>query len=108
MGTPATVNVGHQVVASYVILDQNGQPMLTQPTPDSPATWTDTLSVPGVDTNAVSADGTQDVITAAAPGTDTVGVSVTVGGKTFTDSALLTVTPAPQVASGVSVVLTAS
>jgi hypothetical protein len=105
MGQPATVNVGHQVVATYQVLDQNGQPLLTQPTLDAPAAWTDTPSVTGVDTNVVSADGTQDVVTAKAAGTDTIGVSVTVGGKTFTDSTLLTVTPAPQVASGV-VVLT--
>ena len=112
MGTPATVNVGHQVVGTYVVIDQNGQPMLTQPTPVSPAAWTDTLSAPGVDTNVVSADGTQDVITTVAPGTDTVACSATflVNGQnvTFTDSALLTVTPVPQVASGIQVVLTAS
>ena len=107
MGQPATVVAGHEVIATYVVTDQNGQPMVTQPPLDAPASWTDTLSVPGVDTNAVSADGTQDVIQAVAPGTDTVGVSVTIGGKTFTDSALLTVSPAPQVASGVQVVLTA-
>lgn len=103
MATPVTVNVGHTVTCTYIFLDQNGQPMLTPVTPDSPATWTDTPSAAGVDTNSVSADGTTDVVTAAAAGSDTVGLSVTVGGKTFTDSLLITITPAPQVVSGVQI-----
>lgn len=103
MGTPATVNAGHQVTATYKILDQNGQPMLTQPALDSPAVWTDTPSPSGATTNVVSADGTTDVVTAVAVGSDTVGLTVVIGGKTFTDSALITITPAPQVASGVQI-----
>jgi len=101
MGTPVTANVGHTVACTYVFLDQNGQPMLTQPTPDAPAMWTDAPVPTGASTNNVSSDGTTDVVTLAAAGQDTVGLSVAVGGKTFTDSLLITITPAPQVVSSV-------
>ena len=101
MGTPATVNVGHTVTCTYIITDQNGNPMLVQPPLDSPAVWTDAPSPSGADTSAASADGTTNVVTAAAAGSDTVGVTVIVGGSTFTDSVLLTIVAAPQVASGV-------
>ena len=106
MGQPVSVNVGHKVTCTYTFVDQNGNPMLVQPTPAAPATWTDTPSAAGVDSNSVSADGTTDVVSALAAGTDTVGLSVTIQTpagtpQTFTDSALITVTPAPQVVSGV-------
>jgi hypothetical protein len=101
MGQPATVNVGHQATCTYVLLDQNNNPMLNPVALDKPAAWTDSPSGTGVDSNVVSADGTVDVVNALAAGSDTIGVSVTVGGKTFTDSVLLTISPAPQVASGV-------
>lgn len=101
MASPVTVVVGHQVACTYTILDQNGAPMLVQPSLDSPAVWTDTPAPAGADTNAVSADGTTDVVTAVAAGADTVGLSVTIGGNTFTDSLLITIAAAPQVASGV-------
>ena len=104
MGTPATLNVGHTATCTYQVLDQNGNPMLSQVTLDSPAQWTDTPSPAGADTNVVSADGTTDVVTAVAAGSDTVGLTVTIGGKTFTDSVLLTISPAPQQASGVEIV----
>ena len=103
MATPVTVNVGHTVVCTYTILDQNGAPMLVQPPLDSPAAWTDTPNPAGSDTNVVSADGTSDVVTAVATGADTVGLSVIIGGKTFTDSLLITIAAAPQVASGVMI-----
>jgi hypothetical protein len=103
MGTPATVSVGHEVICTITYLDQNGNPMLVTPKPDSAPVWTDTPSAVGVDTNSVSADGLTDIVSALAAGSDTVGVSVIVGGKTFTDSALLTITPAPQVLTSVSI-----
>jgi hypothetical protein len=103
MGQPATVNVGHEVICTIMYLDQNGNPILTTITPDKAPVWTDTPSASGVDTNTVSADGSTDVVNALAAGSDTVGLSVVVGGKTFTDSALLTITPAPQVLTSVSI-----
>jgi hypothetical protein len=103
MGVPATVSVGHEVICTIAYYDQNGNPMLTAVTPDKAPVWTDTPSVAGVDSNAVSADGLTDVVNALAAGTDTVGVSVVVGGKTYTDSALLTVTPAPQALTSVAI-----
>src|SRR3974390_2575319 len=106
VGQPATVNVGHQVTCTIQYLDQNGQPMLTTVTPDSPPTWQDSPSPPGAATDVVAADGSTDVVTAVAAGSDTVGVSVTVGGKVFTDSVLITISPAPQVLSSVVILTT--
>ncbi len=103
MASPVTVTVGHTVVCTYTILDQNGAPMLVQPPLDAPAMWTDTPDPAGADTNIVSADGTTDIVTAAAAGSDTVGLSVTIGGRTFADSLLITIAAAPQVASGVMI-----
>jgi len=103
MGQPATVSVGHMVTCTLEYLDQNGNPMLTPVTPDSPPVWTDAPSAPGVDTNSVSADGLTDVVSALAVGSDTVGVTVIVGGKTFTDSTLITITAAPQVLTSVQI-----
>ena len=45
-----TVNVGHTDTLGIEYLDQNGNPMLTPVTPDSPPTWTDAPSVAGIDT----------------------------------------------------------
>lgn len=108
MASPVTVNVGHKVACSYMITDQNGNDLLVQPPLVQPATWTDAPSPAGVDTSAVSADGTTDLVTAVAAGQDTVGLSVVVnvGGanQTFTDSAMITIAAAPQVPSGVRIV----
>jgi hypothetical protein len=104
MSAPVTVSVGHEVICTYQVVDQNGNPMVTQPPLDKPATWTDTPQPSGSTSNAVSADGTTDVVTALAAGQDTAGVSVMIGGKTFSDSCLVSVTPAPQVATDVQII----
>lgn len=98
------LSVGHTDTLTYVIVDQNGNPMIPQPALDSPAVWTDAPSASGVDTFAAAADGTSAVVTALAAGSDTVSLSVVVGGKTFTASDLITISAAPQVASGVQIV----
>ena len=99
-----TVTVGHLINFSYAITDQSGNDMLTQPPLDSPAVWTDAPATPPVDTFVASADGTTALLTATAAGSDTVGLTVIVGGATFTASDLVTITAAPQVASGVRIV----
>ena len=98
------LTVGHVDTLTYVIVDANGNPMIPQPALDSPAVWTDAPSAAGVETFAAAADGTSAVVTATAAGSDTVGLTVIVGGKTFTASDLITVSAAPQVASGVQIV----
>lgn len=104
MSTPVTVSVGHKVTASLVFLDQNANPMLIAPTPDSPPTWTD--STPATGTLTAAADGLSATEIANTTGTDTISVSVSVGGTTFSATLGVTVTPAPQVLTSVDLTST--
>jgi hypothetical protein len=92
-----TLNVGHTLDLVIVFLDTNGNPMLTQPTLDAPAQWTDAPSGSGVDTLTAAPDTLSAAVAALGPGTDTVSVALSVGGKPFAASAGVTVTAAPQV-----------
>lgn len=85
---PVNVVVGDTVNFTIAYFDQNGNPMNTTPTPDSPPTWSDDNVTVG--DLSQSADGTtaQEVI--VGPGTDDVSVSLTVGGVQF--NATLTIT----------------
>ena len=110
MASPVTVSVGHKVICTYQINDQNGNPMNPQPPLVQPASWTDAPSPAGVDISTVSADGSTDLVAALAVGQDTVGLSVmvSVGGanQTFTDSLMVTVSHAAQVPTSVVIVAT--
>src|ERR1700751_2797877 len=77
-----TVNVGHVVNCTIVYLDQNGNPMLTTPTPDSVPTWSDTPSPAGCATVTVAPGGLTATDTAVAEGADVISLSLTVGGAT--------------------------
>ena len=99
-----SVTVGHVIDFSILYVDTAGNPMLTPVTPDSPPVWTNVPSA--ADTFAASADGTTAVLTAVAAGSDTVGLTVIVGGVTYTASDLVTVNAAPQVLGGVQIVAT--
>jgi hypothetical protein len=96
------LTVGHTMTCTIVYLDAAGNPMLTPVTPDSPPVWTGGAT-PAVDTMAVSADGSTDVVTAVGPGADTIGVTVLVGGVSFVASLNLTVNAAPQVLTSVAI-----
>lgn len=102
------VTVGHSAALSIVYLDQNGNPMLTTPTPDPatpPATnptWTDAPSAAGVDTLTSNADGTA-TLAALAPGSDNVSVTVTVGGVAFSASLAVAVAAPPQVLTSIAI-----
>jgi hypothetical protein len=102
MSTPVTVSVGHNVQCSLVFLDQNSNPMLVQPTPDSPPTWSN--STPATET--LSPGGLTASALALAAGGDTISVSVSVGGVTFGATLGVTVTPAPQILTSVDVAAT--
>jgi hypothetical protein len=91
------LNVGHTLDLVIVFLDTNGNPMLTQPTLDAPAMWTDGPSGSGVDTLTVAPDTLSAAMAALGPGTDTVSVSLSVGGKAFSATAGATITNAPQI-----------
>jgi hypothetical protein len=98
------LTVGHTDTMSILYVDTAGNPMLTPVTPDSPPTWVDTPATPPVDTFTVSADGTTAVLAATAAGTDTVNLTVVVGGKTYTVSAQFAISAPPQVLGGVQIV----
>ena len=106
MAAPVTVAIGHQVQASIVYLDQNGAPMLTTPTPDSPPSWTDVENPIGDMTLAVAADGMSAVETAVAAGSDVLTLVVVVGGVSFSNTLPITISPETQVLSGVDIAAT--
>ena len=95
------VTVGHTDTLSIEYLDQNGNPMLTPVTPDSPPTWTNSPSASGVDTFTPS--GNTAVLVAQAAGIDTVSVSVVVSGQTFLASDMITINAAPQVLTSIAI-----
>src|ERR1700686_915625 len=76
MATPVTVSVGHKVNCSLVFLDQNGNPMLVAPVPDSPPAWSN--STPATET--LPSAGLAATALALAAGGDTISVSVIVSG----------------------------
>lgn len=98
----ATFNVGHTDTMTIAYLDQNGNPMLVTPTPDSPPTWVQTT--PATDTLTVAASGLSAVALGLAAGTDVITLTVIVSGVTFTAVDDLTVTAAPQVLTSVAIV----
>lgn len=102
------VTVGHTVTNVLQYFDANGNPMLVTPTPDTPNVWTDSGSAasPPIDTEAVSTDGNTQTVKATAAGTDLVGVTVVVGGKTFAGSVEIDISPAPQVLTSIGIMST--
>ena len=101
MASPVTVVVGHMSLALTQSWIKTARPMLVQPPLDSPAVWTDTPRRQALTPTPCRRTAPRTSVTAVAAGADTVGLSVTIGGNTFTDSLLITIAAAPQVASGV-------
>lgn len=99
-----TLEVGQTLNMALVFLDQAGNPMTTTPTPDSPPAWVD--STPATETLTVDGTGLAATGTPLAPGTDTVSVTVVVGGVSFSASLDVTVTAAPQVLTSIAIVPT--
>lgn len=97
------VTVGHEVECSIVYLDQNGNPMQTTPTPDAPPQWSNQPATPPIDSLMPSADGSSCEVDTLAPGTDTIGLSVIVGGQTFNASLQLAIEAPPQVLTSVQI-----
>jgi hypothetical protein len=99
-----TLSVGHKLNLAIAFLDQHGNPLLTPPTPDAKPTWTDTT--PATETLAVDASGLTATGTPIAAGTDTISLSLLVGGKPFTATLDVTVTPEAQVLTSIDIVPT--
>jgi hypothetical protein len=96
------VTLGHIINLAVTFLDQNGNPMLTQPTADSAPVWSNTI--PGTETIVASADGMAAVATPVAVGVDTINVAAIVRGKTFTATLNVQVTAAvAQVLTSVAI-----
>jgi hypothetical protein len=99
-----TVTAGHDIDCTIEYLDQNGNPMLAVQTPDAPPAWINVTS--GVLALTPSADGLTCVAHAITAGTDSIHLSVTVGGNVFKASLAVTVEVAPQVLTGVAITST--
>jgi hypothetical protein len=97
-----SLQVGQSLPLSIMFSDQNGSPMNVTPVPDSPPTWTNTTAATGGITP--SADGLSASYAGVAAGTDTINLSVVVGGKTFAASIAVTVAAAAQVLTSVEIV----
>lgn len=96
------LSMGHTLNMSIQYLDQNGNPMLTPPTPDSAPTWSNTTSA--TETLAPSSSGLACVGTPVAPGNDVVTVTLSTGGVTFTANLDVEVDPAAQVLKSIAIV----
>lgn len=92
------MTVGQKVALSIKFLDASGNEITPAPTLDAAPTWSDTT--PATDTLTQSADGLTASAAAIAAGSDTVQVSLAIGGSQFTATLPITVTtPVPKVAS---------
>ena len=92
-------------------LDQNGNQMVTTPTPDVPPVWTNAPSPAGADSFAVAVGGLSATLSALAAGSDTVNLTVTVGGVVFTATQPFSIAipaPPPQVLTAIAIVNTLS
>lgn len=96
-----TLAVGHKLELAIMFLDQNGNPMLVPPVPDATPTWTNTTPATEVLTPAASGLTAEGIPTA--PGSDTVTLSIVVGGVTFNATLDVTVTASPQVLTSVGI-----
>ncbi len=107
--TPVTA--GHKVTYAIAYFDKIGNPMLTTPAPEGPPSWSEAQSAPGIDTFTVAPDGLSAVVQTNpgdAASTDTVSVSVVVGGLTFQASDVVTISVAPQELGSIALVGTVS
>ncbi len=100
---PINLTAGHTDAMSIAYFDQNGLPMVTAPTPDAPPTW---VNVPSsADTFTVAGPSNLTASLAAlAEGTDSVTLTVVVGGVTFTAVQPVNIAAAPQVLTSVEIV----
>jgi len=106
--TDFTTSVGHTILYGIEYEDQNGNPMVTAPTPDAPPTWSDAPVPAGAATLVADPTGLTATETCVAAGTDTVTVSLAVGGVAFTASSAVGISAAPQVLTSINLVGTVS
>lgn len=97
------LSLGHLVECTLVVLDQNGNPLLTPVVFATPPVWANTT--PAVETIVASVDGLTCEGTLLTVGTDSITVTATLPGGTspLTASVAITVDPAPQIATSLSI-----
>jgi hypothetical protein len=95
------ITLGHGLDLSITYLDQDGNVMLTTPTPDSPPVWSNTTEA--TETLIVAADGLTAQTTSVAVGADTVSVTATVGGVAYSASLIVNVQAPPQVLTSIAI-----
>jgi hypothetical protein len=100
--TDITLGQGLNLAISF--LDQDGNPMTATPVPDGAPIWTQSTSA--TETLTVAPDGLTATTTSVAVGTDTVSVSATVGGATFSADLAVNVAAKPQTLTSVAIVAT--
>ncbi len=101
----STQNVGQTTSFSIAYMDQNGQPMVPTPAPDAPPAWSQ--STPATETLTAAADGNTASALGLAAGSDTVQVTVLVGGVSFSatiDMTVNAVAPPAQVLTSIAIV----
>jgi uncharacterized protein GlcG (DUF336 family) len=96
------LNVGQTLQLSVAFLDQHGQPMTTQPSPDATPAWSQSSSPTA--TLAPSSDGLTAIEAAIAQGADTVSLTLAVGGHEFSATLEVTVNSEPQVLTSIEIV----
>ena len=98
------ISVGHTDTIMINYLDKNGNPMLVNPTLDSPPVWaiTSTPQSPTPDAITYDPSNTVAVMQALDPGSVNVSVTVKIGGKAFSAQDTITIDPAPQVVTSIS------
>lgn len=101
-----TVTVGHSVTCQIVYLDQNGNPMLATPIPDSPPSWSNAADPTGCAVLTVAADALSATDAAVAVGQDVVSLSLSVSGTSFSATLPVTIEAAAQVLTSVQIAAT--
>jgi hypothetical protein len=96
-----TLSVGHTLTMALAFLDQSGNPMLVDPVPDAAPVWADTTAA--TETIVPSGSGLTCVGTPIAVGTDTVTVTLAVGGVSFVANLDVTVSAAAQVLTTIDI-----
>jgi hypothetical protein len=100
------VTVGHTISMALKFWDQNGNPMLVDPTPDAAPAWTNTA--PATETLTPSSSGLACTATTVAVGTDVITVALAVASAPFTATLAVNVTAVPQVLTAVTIEPTVS
>jgi hypothetical protein len=98
------ITLGHGIDMAIAFLDQNGNAMLTTPTPDAPPTWTQ--STPATESLTVDAGGMTAHTNSLAVGQDLITLGATVGGVAFQATLAVNVNAAPQVLTSIAIVPT--